>query len=58
MKCVGSGSQVDRGLKTQKKAMQNQKVLCSAELSKPGVEVGNPGDEHLSSISYKAERLQ
>lgn len=38
--------------------MQNQQVLCSAELSKPGVEVGNPGDEHLFPISYKAEWLQ
>lgn len=38
--------------------MQNQQALCSAELSKPGVEVGNLGDEHLSSISYKAEWLQ
>lgn len=57
MKSAGSGSLADRGLNRQKKDVQAQLALCSAELSQPGGEVENPGDEHLSSISYKSEGL-
>lgn len=57
MKSVGGGSLADRGLNRQTKDVQAQRALCSAELSQPGGEVDNPGDKHLSSLSYKSEGL-
>lgn len=57
MKSAGGGSLAERGLNRQTKDVQVQQALCSAELSQPGGEVDNPGDEHLSSISYKSEGL-
>lgn len=57
MKSAGGGSLAERGLNRQTKDVQAQRALCSAELSQPGGEVDNPGDEHLSSMSYKCEGL-
>lgn len=57
MKSAGGGSLSERRLNRQTKDVQAQRALCSAELSQPGGEVDNPGDEHLSSISYKCEGL-